>query len=265
MSLIPFRGIMSTSSLTIHSKSPIVNLSPQIGVHMSTIGALKPPFKGGTTEYRRWYARLREQHRKSGSVLLWRTYYAKAKADALLKPPNVSTKATSVKLFGGALTPEYRRWYYRLQCEARATGADWATFFAAAKAQAEAQQGRPLPTTPRWTQQNPVPVPLLFGGASTPAYRKWYAGLRTLARNIHLAEQNWKSWFMQHKWDEMERQGLIEPATQAVNSSTSAQVQSKRATVVPFNPNRTSTAGIPFDGPLRFDFSVDNAEDREWR
>src|SRR4249919_1431193 len=114
---------------------------------MAIVGTHKPPFKGGSLDYMRWYARLRAQHLRSGSVLSWRAYYAEAKAKAVLKPPKVDTFGRA-KLFGGALTPEYRRWYYRLQRWHSALPReqqDWPKFFAAARAEAEAQQLRTAP------------------------------------------------------------------------------------------------------------------------
>lgn len=162
----------------------------------------------------------------------WPEFYARAKAEAKVKPPNVNVKRPSHKLFGGALTPEYRRWYYRLQCEAKAADVqDWPAFFAAARAEALRQYGGQAPTsTPVHTKPKPQAP---FGGSRTPEYRKWYKALRKRARSLCIGDARWKSYFMQHKWDEMERQGLLEPRIVHVKPTT-----------------------IVEDIPLRFDFSI---------
>jgi hypothetical protein len=194
-------------------------MAPKNLARWSMHGKHKPPFKAGTAEYFRWYRDVQARARESD--LSWPEFYARAKAEAARNPPSVGISDKPVKLFGGALTREYRAWYYRLQCECRALPTheqNWPEFFKQARAAEEERQfglGLPPQTLPRWAQAKPAPMPAIFGGSNTPAYRKWYAGLKRKAKFMNLAQQNWKSWFAQHKFDEMERQGLLEPRVRA--------------------------------------------------
>lgn len=111
-----------------------MDMSPRHLARFPNHGRHKPPFKAGTPEYVRWYARVRTQALKEG-VTDWPAYYARAKVEAVKKPPDVATRCNKQRgLFGGALTPAYRAWYYRTQCAARALNVqDWPEFFAKAK------------------------------------------------------------------------------------------------------------------------------------
>jgi len=89
---------------------------------------------------------------KQGIHVNRQEYYAKAKAEAALKPPNINTRSNNIKLFGGALTREYRQWYYRTMCAAREAQAEgnpvnWPEFFAKAREVELRRQGL-TPSTP---------------------------------------------------------------------------------------------------------------------
>jgi hypothetical protein len=121
----------------------MANMAPRHLTHFPHHGKHKPPFKAGTPEYARWIGRLRTQYNKLRPDVSWPEYYAQAKADAVKAPPvDITTRPKKPKLFGGALTREYRAWYYRVQCAARAANTqDRFAFFKAAREAEERRQG----------------------------------------------------------------------------------------------------------------------------
>ena len=88
----------------------------------SNRGEYAPPFKTGTSEYAKWYRGVQAAARREG-VQNWPEYLAQAKADAAKSPPTITLEPRRRRgLFGGALTPEYRRWYYQTLQACRAAG-----------------------------------------------------------------------------------------------------------------------------------------------
>ena len=126
-----------------------------------THGVYKPPFKAGTPEYARWYQGIVTKARKEG-VQDWPAYYAQAKMQAMLHPPTLAPKSGKQKgLFGGALTPAYRHWYYMVQCACRALPLheqNWPEFFKAAR-EVEARRQGLKPSNILVLNPAPTPVP----------------------------------------------------------------------------------------------------------
>jgi hypothetical protein len=105
-----------------------------------------PPFAAGTPQYAHWYQSIVAKAKKEGATD-WSTYYARAKAEAMAKPPAPpNIRRHQRGLFGGSYTREYQAWRYRTLQACRAAGEDWPTFFAKAKAVEMRRQGL-IPTT----------------------------------------------------------------------------------------------------------------------
>jgi hypothetical protein len=103
------------------------------------------------------------KHRQIAPDIPWPEYYARAKEEAAMNPPAVPKHGNCkpVKLFGGALTPEYRAWYYRVQCACRALPThqqNWPEFFKAAKDVELRRQGF-MPSNIMALNPNPPLVP----------------------------------------------------------------------------------------------------------
>jgi hypothetical protein len=101
----------------------------------------------------------------------------------------------------------------------------------------------------------------LFGTSNSKEYREWYRKTRAAHSQLPTHEQNWPTFFAKAKAVEMRRQGVNPPncgnpytRTPSVNSPSNSQVRIKPHNVVPLNP----VLSLPpdFDGPLRFDFSI---------
>ena len=145
-------------------------------------------------------------------------------------------------------TAAHAAWYRSVQRQAKLhMHIPWPEFYA--KAKEDAYKNPPK-------QREYKRHRALFGGANSPGYRAWY--YRTMqACKAAGPNTNWPEFFAKARQAEMVRQGLLD----------------KPPNVVPFNPNRAqslafvppSPAMTPQDGRLMFDFSVDNADDREWR
>jgi len=140
---------------------------------------------------------------------------------------------------------EYRKWRNNLLRQARQQWVqNWPEFFAQAKREAAI---------------NPPKVTVgvrnrlgLFGGASTPEYKAWY--YQTLKAARASGTNDWPSFFAKAKAVEMRRQGIVERVSSTSNSPPAVRI--KPNNVVPLNP----VLSLPpdFDGPLRFDFNLDN-------
>jgi hypothetical protein len=149
-------------------------------------------------------------------------------------------------------TPEYMNWYRDVQAQARRhMDIPWAEFYARAKEEAH---NNPVSTRRKYRRHRS-----LFGGRGTKEYNAWYYSVKKAHAALPTHEQNWPEFFDRARTKAMIEHGLM------ANERNNPALQGKQHHVAPLVvvPQPQSTDVGPLDGPLMFDFTLDNTEDTE--